>query len=259
LAAPATEVQKLLRHVSSVLRPHQMMVHCIDGFFPADPAAGQPARLISQLIRKETSITLIGALAGPALPEDVEEWCPAALVCGSPVEAIATATRQVLACPSLRIYTGADLIGVEVARAMCTVVSFASGICDVLEFGIATRATLVSRSAAEIARMGTALGGNERTFVGLAGVGGLMVASLRRESADFRLGRLIGAGIAVGEAVKQVGQTCDSVNMIRDAYGVTQAFGLKAPILATLHRMVFGNIEIAKALRELLDNPNYTE
>ena len=121
------------------------------------------------------------------------------------------------------------------------------------------RATLVSRSAAEIARIGTALGGNERTFVGLAGIGGLMVASERRDSLDFRLGRLIGAGMALPEASAQLGQPCDSPNMIRDAYGVTQAYGLRAPILSALHRMVFGNNEVASALRELLENPNFYE
>lgn len=259
LAVPPASVRRVLRQVRSALRANQILVHCVDGVFPAEPENEQPALLISDIVRQETPITRIGSLAGPARPEDLEEWSPAGLVCGSVADVVFQATRQALACQTLRIYSSSDLIGVEVARAMNCVVALASGVVDVLEFGPAARVMLVSRSAAEIARLGMALGGKERTFLGLSGVGGLMLASEHRDSYDFQLGRMIGAGKPLAEAQRQSPQVADSISMIREASGLAQSYGLRMPILETLHRIVFGNVALGLAIRELLEDPNAAE
>ncbi len=257
LAVPAAAVRTTLRRIAGVLRPQQILVHSIGSLMPGEN--GLPARLISQVIQEETPLLRIGALAGPALAEDLEEWSPAALVCGSSVDGVTAAIRQVLACPTLRIYSSSDVIGVELSRAMSSVVALASGVCEVLEFGIAARAVLVSRSAAEFARLGAAVGGRERTFAGLAGVGGLMVASQRRDASDYQLGMQLGSGIDVADALKEIGRTCESVNMIRETHRLAEAHGLRMPILTTLHRWIFGSVELGKAVKDLLDDSNYVE
>ena len=257
LAVPAAAVRSTLRRIAPVLRSGQILVHSVGSLLPAE--AGQLAKLVSQVIQEETPISRIGALAGPALAEDLEEWSPAALVCGSTVDGVTAAVRQVLSCQTLRIYASSDLVGVELARAMSGVVALASGVCEVLEFGPAARAVLVSRSAAEFARLGAALGGRERTFAGLAGVGGLMVASQRRDAADYQLGSQLGSGIEVGDAVKEIGRTCESVNMIREAHRLADSHGLRMPILTTLHRWIYGKVELGKAVKDLLDDSNYVE
>ena len=259
LTVPAAGVRALLRKIKSALRPHQIIIHCVDGICPGDARTEQPSALISDVIRQETQLTRIGALAGPVLPEDLEEWNPAAVICGSPSETVVTAARQVLGCPTLRIYGTSDLIGVEVARAMSSVIALASGVCDVMEFGAASRATLVSRSAAECARLGMALGGHERTFLGLAGFGGFMLASERRGSCDFELGRLIGASVPLAEAQKRIGRHCDSVDMVRDAYGLAESHGLRTPILTTIHNLLFSNQEVPKLVQGLLEDPTWLE
>lgn len=259
LTVPAAEVRTLLRKLRAVLRPQQMIIHCVDGICPADPGTEQPPMPISDVIRQETQLTRIGALAGPARPEDLEEWNPAAVVCGSPSDSVVAAARQVLGCPTLRVYGTGDLIGVEVARAMSSVIALASGVCDVLEFGAAARATLVSRSAAESARIGMALGGQERTFLGLAGFGGLMLASEGRSSCDFQLGRLLGTSIRLAQAEKQIGRTCDSVDMVRDVHSLAESHGLRTPILTTIHRLLFSGEEVPKLVRGLLEDPTSVE
>ncbi len=257
LAVPAAAVRSTLRRLAGVLRPGQILVHSVGSLLPGE--GGQAARLISQVVQEETSLTRIGALAGPALAEDLEEWSPAALVCGSNTDGVTAAVRQVLSCPTLRIYSSSDLIGVELSRALGSVVSLASGVCEVLEFGVAARAVLVSRSAAEFARLGVALGGRERTFAGLAGVGGLMVASQRRDASDYQLGMQLGSGIDVADALKEIGGTCESVNMIRETHRLAESHGLRMPILTTLHRWIFGSVELGKAVKDLLDDSNYVE
>lgn len=259
LAVPASTVRSVLRGLKGVLRPGQILLHGIGSLFPAQVELGQSPRRISEVVLEETPITRIGALSGPASADDLEEFCPAALVCGSQSEAVIAAARQVLGCQTLRIYASTDLSGVEMARAMSGVIALASGVCEVLQYGIASRAVLVSRSAAENARLGMALGGKERTFLGLAGVGGLMVASQRVDSPDFQLGRLLALGLPLGQAEKQIARVCDSIHMIRDGHRLAASLGVRMPILSMLHRWIFEGVELKKALRDLLEDQNYVE
>jgi glycerol-3-phosphate dehydrogenase (NAD(P)+) len=259
LAVPAATVRTALRQLRSVLRPQQMLVHFIDGFYPAEPDSDEQATLISSIIRQETPLTRIGALAGPALPEDLEEWSPAALVCGSATELVANAARQVLGCKTLRIYCSSDLPGVEVAAATSCIVALGAGICDAQQLGLSVRAMLVARAAAELSRLGTHLGGSERTFLGLAGFGALMLASEASDGADFQLGRLIGSGVKATKAQAQLGRPCASVAAVRDATELAHQHGLRTPILSTLHRLLFEEAATSAAIPDLLADPNYSE
>jgi glycerol-3-phosphate dehydrogenase (NAD(P)+) len=252
-------VRGLLREIRSALRPNQMLVLCVDGFCPPDPQTGEPALPISEVVRQETSLKLLGALAGPARPADLEEWSPAGLICGSAFEEVVAAVRQVLVCTTLRVYANRDLVGVEVARALSGMVALASGVCDVLEFGTSARAMLVSRSAAEIARLGMALGGKERTFLGLAGFGGFNLASDDTDGADFQLGRLLGSGMAISVAQQQLGRPCVSPSAIPDAFELAGRLGVHMPILSALERLVFARAPIATVVRQILEDPNFNE
>ena len=254
-----SQVRAVLRHIRPVLRSQQTILHCVGGFVPADPGTDQPSLLISDVIRQETPVTRIGALAGPVLAQDLEESSPAALVCGSPSETVVQAARQILGCQTLRIYGTPDLLGVEVARAMSSVVALASGICDVLEFGPAARAWLVSRSVAEVAQLGAILGGRERTFRGLAGFGSFMLASEHRGSADFELGQQLGKGVPLHDAQKKVDRACDSLDILRDANSIADGHGLRTPILHALYGIVCGNSATPKIISELLSDTNYVD
>ena len=123
LAVPASKVKPLLRSISGVLRPEQAMVHAIGSFAPIDGAGRQTMLPVSELIRRETVLTHIGAVAGPALAEDLEEDLPVAMVCGSMSPEVAPMLHQALHGPHVRIYSTTDLVGVEVARALVGVVA----------------------------------------------------------------------------------------------------------------------------------------
>ena len=107
---------------------------------------------------------------------------------------------------SLLVYTTHDLIGVELARAGSSVIALAAGVANILDLGTPARAILITRGAAEFARIAVKLGAEERTFFGLAGVGEFVAATERRGSADFELGRLLGQRVPLAEALKQVGR-----------------------------------------------------
>lgn len=257
LAVPAATVRSLLTAASPHLTGAQFLVHAIGSLPPAE--SGHGVALISHLVRQLTPIRRIGALAGPALAPDLEQAQPAALICGSRFTEVGDAAIQTLAGPALRMYTTTDLVGVEVARAGAACIAMASGIADALRLGTAVRAILIARGAAEMARLGVAMGGNKETFFGLAGVGELVVATERHGSADFELGSLVGKGHSLAEAQRQIGRVCDSPGMVENAYALAQREKLRMPLCAALHRFISGDRDEKGTLAQLFGSDNHSE
>lgn len=249
LAVPAAAVRPLLRRIAPSLHGAQLLIHAVGSLAPPEAAGGRA--LISEVVRQETPLRRIGALAGPALAQDLEARRAAALVCGSRFDEVLLAARQALSAPSLLVYTTADQLGVEVARAMVAVVALAGGIASGLELGSAARAILISRGAAEVARLGVALGASERTFFGLAGIGEMVAATDGLGSADFELGRQLGKGMPLGPAQKLVGRVCDGPNMLEEALRLAATAGLRLPLMAALARLLAETCTCEEALREL--------
>jgi glycerol-3-phosphate dehydrogenase (NAD(P)+) len=259
LAVAARTVRPLLRGARRYLRAEQMLVHSVGSFAPNEIDREAAGALISDVILEETPIRRVGALSGPALAEELEEWSPAALLCGCLSEEVGNAVRQVMVCPTLRVYQSRDLVGVEVARATVSIVALAAGVAEALEFGPSARAMLVARGAAEMSQIGLVLGGNDRTFLGLAGVGELVVATERRGSADFQLGQLLGRGVPLVEAQRQISRVCDGPTMVREAYLIAQRFGLRVPISTYLYMWLCGRVDLRSGLERLLEDEAYVE
>lgn len=250
LAVQARMVRPLMRAARRALRPDQMLVHAVGSFAPSEGDGG--ARLVSDVVQEETPLRRLGALAGPALAEDLEEHTQAALVCGSLSEEVSAAVERVMVSPTLRIYQSQDLVGVQVARATSCVVALASGVADSLGLGPSTRATLIGRGAAEMSKLALVLGGDDRTLLGTAGVGELVAATERRGSADFLLGQLLGRGTPLADAERQIGRVCDSLTMIEEGTHIARRFGLQAPMLNALQRWHAGRLPLDAAMAALL-------
>lgn len=276
LAVPAVAVRPLLRSAALQLHGAQMLVHAIGNLVtpeagstpapagdPTEPGhAGQHslrALSISELVRGETPIRRVGALAGPALALDLEERRPAALVCGSRFDDVCATARHALHTPTLRIYTTHDLIGVEVARASVAIIALCGGIADAMNLGVAARAILITRGAAELARLGVALGASEKTFYGLAGIGEMVVATDGRGSADFELGRLLMGGASLAQAQTKIGRVCDGPSMVQEAVRLAGLLRLRLPLCAALNQLVTGQAATDTVLARLLASDNHSE
>ncbi len=253
LAVPGAKVKPLLETLAGVLHRRQCLVHAIGSFAPILGSGGQTLLRVSEILQRETPIVRIGALAGPALAEDLEEEVPAALTCGSAAPEVITMVQHALHSPFLRIYPSSDLIGVETARALVGLMALGCGVADALGFGPAVRALLVSAGTAEMARLGVALGGLAQTFFGAAGAGELIAATERRGAPDFRLGRLLGNGASLGDATRQIDRACDGLNMVREAFLIGQRARLNLPIIHALHRWVSGKMNLRSSMTELLE------
>jgi glycerol-3-phosphate dehydrogenase (NAD(P)+) len=256
LAAPARAVRGILRTAGAVMHGGQFLVHGVGSLESGDSGALSP---ISEVVQQETPVRRIGALAGPALAQDLEEGRPAALLCGSRFDEVGDLTVRVLSGRTLRVYTTRDIVGVELARALVAAVALAGGVAQALNLGPAARAVLVTRGAAEMARLGVALGGQERTFYGLAGVGELVVATEGRGSADFELGRLLARGTPLEEAQRQVGRTVDGPTMVREGLRLARQHRVRMTILTALDRWLSGARTTAEALSDLFAGAEHAE
>ena len=152
LAVPAPSVRKVLALAAPYLHGAQTLIHAIGSVIPASEECPHTT-LISHAIAEETPVRKIGVLAGPALAPDLEEFAPAALVCGSRFDEVGAQAIQVLSGHSLLVYTTHDLIGVELARAGSSVIALAAGVANILDLGTPARAILITRGAAEFARI----------------------------------------------------------------------------------------------------------
>lgn len=249
LAVAASSARQLLREAAAAggLHGGQLLCHAIGSL---EPGAAELTR-ISDVVRQETPVRRVGALAGPALAQDLEEGRPAALVCGSRFDEVTAAAQKTLTSRTLRVYTTRDLIGVELARATVAIVALAGGIGQALGVGPAARAVLVTRGAAEMARLGVALGASEKTYYGLAGIGELVVATEGRGSADFELGVLLARGVPLAEAQRQIGRICDGPTMVREAFAQGQRHRVRVTLVTALHRWLSGERSTTEALADL--------
>jgi glycerol-3-phosphate dehydrogenase (NAD(P)+) len=255
LAVPATGVRQVLQKLGGDLHGGQVLLHAVGSLEP-NASALTP---VSEVVLQETPIRRIGALAGPALPQDLEEGRPAALLCGSRYDDVGQVAVEVLSARSLRAYTTRDIIGVELARAMVAAVALAGGVADALGLGPGTRAILITRGAAEMARLGVALGASERTFFGLAGVGELIVATEGRGSADFELGVHLGRGLSLKEAQAKVTRRLDGPTMVHEALRLAAAHRVRMTLMTALSRWLGGEYSLEQALQNLFTGPDHAE
>lgn len=188
LAVPSTSVRDRARSLGDVLDGSHIVVHAVGAL------AAPESERVSQVMEQGLPTLKIGAIAGPALPDDLAEGKYSSIVVASAFDEVVGEGRRLLnAPPVLRVYGSRDLVGVELASALSGAYTIALGLSDGLGVGPGTRAVLITRALAEASRLGAAVGAEARTFAGLAGLGNLLVRASDR-SADYQLGRRLAEG-----------------------------------------------------------------
>ena len=186
-ACPANDLFSLVQE--SKLHPRNRVLISARSLEP------KTGRWLSSVITEESPALRVGALAGPVILKDIERGHPSALVVASHYDQVLTLTQEVLHSGICRVYSSKDLIGVELAGAMVTMISMGIGLADSLRKGFSARGVIVARGLAEASRLGQALGAEEHSFLGLAGVGDVVAFGMR--GAKYEAGRNIGAKKAI--------------------------------------------------------------
>lgn len=212
----------------------------------------------SEVIGRRIPQARVVVLSGPSHAEEVGNGVPTSLVVASADVAAAEQVQDILINPHFRLYVNADVIGVELGGALKNVIALAAGICDGLNVGSNTKAALMTRGLAEMARLGTAMGAHTETFAGLSGMGDLIVTCDSMHSRNRRAGILIGQGVSPEQAVKQVG-TVEGYLAAKAAYSLAQKAGVDMPIVEQCYRICYEGINPRQALSTLMERPHKHE
>jgi glycerol-3-phosphate dehydrogenase (NAD(P)+) len=193
-----------------------------------------------------------GALSGPSFALEVAQGLPAALVLASADAAFAQDMAAALNGPRLRMYSSADVVGVELGGAVKNVIAIAAGICDGLGLGRNARAAVVTRGLAEIVRLGTACGGHPETFMGLAGLGDLVLTCTGDLSRNRRVGLRLAEGAALEAVLAELGHVSEGVASARAVLALARARAVEMPITEAVCQVLFEGLAPATAVQRLL-------
>ena len=210
------------------------------------------ARLPHEVFAEEMGAAAGAVLSGPSFAQEVAGGLPAALTLASADSALAMAAAQALHGPVLRVYSHDDVVGVEVGGAVKNVIAIAAGVCDGLGLGLNARAALMTRGLAEMTRFGVALGGRAETFMGLSGVGDLLLTCTGDLSRNRRIGLALARGEAIAAAQAGLGHVAEGVFTAGEVRRRARERGIDMPITDAVCRLLDQPGRAADVVRELL-------
>ena len=195
---------------------------------------------------------LAGALSGPSFAQEVARSQPTALVAASPHASVREALVKAFHGATLRVYANDDIVGVEVGGAVKNVLAIATGLCDGLDLGLNARAALITRGLAEMTRLGVALGAKPETFMGLSGLGDLVLTATGDLSRNRQVGLLLAQGQTLQQAVGSLGHVAEGVYSARTVAQRARSLGVDMPITEAVVALLEGRLLPAQAVALLM-------
>lgn len=232
--------------------PEQVIVDVAKGI-EADTLMTMSAIIEDELKKAKPNSTFkVVALSGPTHAEEVARDLPTAIVSSSKDEEAAKYVQEIFMNTCMRVYTNSDMLGVELCGALKNIMALTAGMSSGLGFGDNTKAAIITRGMAEITRLGLAMGCHEQTFLGLAGIGDLIVTATSMHSRNNRCGYRIGQGIPVEQAVHEVGMVVEGINAIPAAMKLAKKYNVEMPIVETMSAIVDGKVTPKEAVYQLM-------
>lgn len=197
----------------------------------------------------------IAVLSGPTFAREVGAGLPTAMTIASPDEAFAHRLAEDLSSENFRAYTSTDIVGVETGGAVKNVLAVGAGLADGLGFGANTRIALITRGLAEMTRLGVALGARSETFMGLAGLGDLVLTCTDDQSRNRRFGLLLAGGATPEAALREIGQVVEGYPAARAVLAVARREGVSMPIVEGIYETLYEGIAAVDLVRDLMTRP----
>lgn len=247
IAIPSQAFRGVLQQAREWLRPEQILVSTTKGI------QAEGFKLMSQLIEEETGSSHIGVLSGPNLAAEIAQKQLTATVIASDDPVTRAYVQAALGCHYFRVYAGNDRYGAELGGSLKNIYAIASGMAAALGMGENTRAMLMTRALAEMGRFAEALGANPMTFLGLSGVGDLIVTCSSQLSRNYRIGYALGEGRDLEQAIEALGQVAEGVNTVKLVCQKAREEEVYMPLAQGLYQVMFGGVparDMAKALME---------
>ena len=240
----------------------KMKPYVVDGQMIVDVAKGieeDTLMTLSQQISQEIPQADVAVLSGPTHAEEVGRGLPTTVVVGAKTEKTAEYLQQMFASEVFRVYTSPDMLGMELGGSLKNVIALAAGIADGMGYGDNTKAALMTRGMAEIVRIGTKLGGRVETFLGLTGMGDLIVTCTSVHSRNRKAGYLIGTGKTMEEAVEETGMVVEGIKACKAFYELKEELGIEMPITDALYQVLFNGKNAKEMVNKLLQRDKKSE
>jgi glycerol-3-phosphate dehydrogenase (NAD(P)+) len=250
VVVPSHAFRSVLQEIVPRLEPGMRLAWATKGF---ELESGKlPHQVARDVLGTSRSIAV---LSGPTFAREVGAGLPTAMTIASPDEAFATALAQGLSSNNFRAYTSTDIVGVEVGGAVKNVLAVGAGLSDGLGFGANTRIALITRGLVEMTRLGVALGAHRDTFMGLAGLGDLVLTCTDDQSRNRRFGLLLAAGRTPDEALAEIGQAVEGYLAAKAVRNVAQREGVDMPLCEGIYSVLYEQKPAKEVVRGLMSRP----
>ena len=217
-------------------------------------------KLIHQVLAEELpQCKKTAVMSGPTFAGEVARNLPTAITVASESEAFLIQISDDLHSGRFRVYSSTDLIGVELGGALKNVLAIAAGAADGLGFGANTRAALITRGLAEMMRLGEAMGGKRATFMGLAGMGDLILTCTDNQSRNRRTGLLLAQGKTLDQVHKEIGQAIEGLKTAKEVVSLARKYDVEVPICEQVYRVLYEDCPIDEAVHTLLSRKSSQE
>jgi glycerol-3-phosphate dehydrogenase (NAD(P)+) len=254
VAVPSSGFRALLEELAPRLNAETCVAWATKGF-------ERDSGLLPHQVAREVLGTgyTTGVLSGPTFAIEVGHGLPTAMVVASQDQVFAMRIAEDLASPSFLTYVSTDIIGVEIGGAVKNVIAVGAGLSDGLGFGANMRVALITRGLNEMRRLGLKLGARERTFMGLAGLGDLVLTCTDNQSRNRRCGLALARGLSVDEAMREIGQVVEGWHAARVLREVARKLDLDLPICEGICQILFDGADAKQVMRELMARPPQAE
>lgn len=205
----------------------------------------------SQVLADYQPAADLAALSGPNLAKEIAAGLPAAATLAAPDQSFVQRAQGWFNSTTFRVYTSSDLVGVEIAGALKNVIALAAGMCDGLKLGDNAKASIITRGLAEIIRLGTHLGGDAKTFYGLAGLGDMIATCASAQSRNHTAGELFAQGVRSSE-IERKHLTAEGIPTVKAVYDFALNEGLELPIATEVYRVIYANKNPHQAISDLM-------
>lgn len=247
IGTPVAGLRGTLRNLRGC---HAPVAWLCKGFeHPHDGGSGQ---LPHEVQAQEAPGLRAGVLSGPSFAQEVADGQPTALVAASRDAMVCAALQDAFHSASVRVYANEDVVGVEVGGAVKNVLAIATGLCDGLSLGLNARAALITRGLAEMTRLGMALGARAETFMGLSGLGDLVLTSTGDLSRNRKVGLLLASGQTLDQAVASLGHVAEGVYCARTVVQRARSLGVEMPIAEGVVALLDGRMHPRDAVAALM-------
>ena len=246
LAVPSPAVRSTARKMKEYIRFGQLIVSAAKGI------EEDTLDYMTDIIEEEIPQANVAVLSGPSHAEEVGKGLPTAIVAGARDKKSADMVQMVFMSPVFRVYTSSDLQGIQLGAALKNVIALAAGIADGMGYGDNTKAALITRGSAEIARLGSSMGVHMETLYGLSGIGDLIVTCASTHSRNRRAGYLMGQGKSMEEAMREVSQVVEGVYSAKAGLKLAREYQVEMPIIEAVNRVLFENCPAREEVKNLM-------